>query len=132
MGIVNTDVYGVAAQNAVDLAIVTENLMDIRVASGTCKIASVDRVLPTAAVHTCTADPTDATEVRGFLVRDTSTEAIEVLVDETVLDGADAGYSFDDGAYEALAVLFNLIVPAAATDITSETINVRRIVAPPE
>ena len=131
MGVTNLDVFDGGALNAVDLVIAAENSMDVRVKAGMSKVAGVERELLNDSVHTCTADPAAPTSVSGYLVRDTATDVIEVLVDEVILDGGDVPYTFDDDAYEALAYLFELTVPAAATDITGENITVRRIVPLP-
>ena len=114
----------------VALAVSVENQMDIRVAAGTFKIARTDYALADDNVHTVTADPTDPTDVHGYLVRDKASGDIELLVDEAVLDGLGEAYWFSGGPKEQLYRLFTIRVPAGSTDISGETLNVWTTVQP--
>lgn len=130
MYIVNKDSYSKQTVNDVNLTVVAENLMDIRVSSGAFKVASTAYSLVDDAVFTCTADPTYATRVRAFLAWDTVTSKVDLVVDEEILDGNGEPFEFDGNPHNGLWGLFEMDVPAAATDITSETIRVRRSLAP--
>jgi len=58
-------------------------------------------------------------QVIAYLVRHTGTQAISVLVDEIVEDGADFPYSFDIGPYEELWKLWYLKIPGGTSDLTA-------------
>lgn len=55
--------------------------------------------------------------LEGYLVKVVSTGALDVLVDEIVLDGVDVPYNFGDGTYEVLHRLFDIHVPENTIDL---------------
>ena len=127
MGIVNIDTHGESESFALNLMVAVENSLDIRVSSGSFKIAGVEYTLASDDVVTVTVDPTYETEVRGFLVKNVSTGNPEILVDEYVLDGVDVPYSVTkDQDYELFAKLYIIRVPAGTTDLSGLDLRVKR------
>lgn len=118
--------------HALDLAVTVEAPMDIRVGAGAFKIEGTDYEFDADHVHTCTADPTDTTMVVGWIQKDKASGNVELVIDEVVQDGADQQYQPDRATKLLLHRLFQILVPAAATSITNETLRVARIIAPEE
>jgi len=128
MAIQQIDLVSATNDNQIELTVAVENQTYVRVSSGTFKCMGVDYELTADDVHECTVDATYDTHVMAFLCWNTVSEAAEVVVDELLLDGVDVAYKPDsDADRDALFRLYDIFVPAGATDISSETLRVRHI-----
>lgn len=113
--------------NSLNLNVSIENLLDIRVSSGTFKIAGQDYNLESDGLETIDVDSVYETEVFGYLAQNVSTEEIIVLVDEHILDGIDVPYKFGDGTYKLLETLFSINVPPGTTDLSTLELRITKI-----
>lgn len=130
MGITQVNITGNSEKNALDLTVTVENLLDIRVSSGSFKIAGEDYTLSSDDVVTITVDSSEITDVQGLLVKNISTGNVEVLVDEYLLDGIDTPFVFAGSGYKLLERLYYVRVPAGTTDLSGLDLSVKRIVEP--
>jgi hypothetical protein len=78
-----------------------------------------------------TPDATDPTFVCGYLVYDTVSEEMAVLIDEVVADDVDVPYEFSGSPYTVITTLFSFTLPAEATSLDGVDIAVCRIAATP-
>jgi len=117
MPVGRTTLYAKPELAALDLA-VTVSGMTITVGQGAFKHNGADEVLDDDVDHVVTADPTNPTNVLGYLVRVKADSSIDVVVDEVVEDGVDEVYAFDDASpYEFLHLFYYVEVPANETNL---------------
>lgn len=98
------------AQHAVDLTYQVVGMI-ITVKAGTLRIIGRDVVFTEDFGHEV---PSSSVEryLKGFLVRNKTTDEITVVVDEILLDGTDEPFDFKTSDYESLMTLYEMAIPA--------------------
>ena len=103
-----------------DLSVTQEGpgLFTVRVAAGTIRYAGTDYTLDSDHVYTVTPDPSSPMNVTGYLAYNSSTDELEVVVDEVLEDGEDISYDFaNDADRDAMFRVFYFRIPAAAINL---------------
>jgi hypothetical protein len=113
--------------NSLNLGVSIEDLLKIRVSSGTFKIAGQSYELLSDGLEEIDIDPTYEVDVKGYLAEHNTTKEIVVLYDECTLDGIDVSYDFSDGTYKMLVPIFQLRVPPGTTNLSTLVLNVTKI-----
>lgn len=127
MTIINVDINDSGVNNVVNLSVLVENFLSLRVSSGAFKISGMSYVLDEDWVHLVTVNSEHFTDVFGYLAKNLSNGAIELVVDEVLLDGNDVPYRFNDGLYKLLTRLFTVRVPPLTIDLANLDIQVIRV-----
>ena len=113
--------------------LVEQSGMDLTVKAGVFTINGVEHELAADELFTATADGASRTSVVGYLVEEVASGDVDLLVDETLMNGEDTGYAFERGGpYKAIHRLFAMIVPAGVTTLDGVDVAVSYITGPVE
>jgi len=106
--------------------------MTVTVKSGSVKVAGKDFVLAKDVTYTASTHA-QLSWLRGFIVKERTTGAVTILVDEYVVDGEDSPFEFlPTCPYDPLYALYSVKVSASTTDLANADLILYRHVPPQE
>jgi len=110
--------YANPTDHAVDLPLSLSSLV-ITVPVGSVTYGGVSYALTAPETHTVGSYAVDCTVLGALVLDTTNSNTLRVFVDEFLHDGIDVPYEFDSSPYDLITFLYQLDVPAGATDLST-------------